>query len=105
MDTNIKREYRVTSRLEWFDSPPMPLNKNPKKTTGKWASVANRMRRIHKKNHGKWAKVATDVHFTTGSKLKKQFPDIAWTVRKNTSGKYELWASYPAPVDSASEND
>jgi hypothetical protein len=93
-NVTVKREYRVLERFDFTDAPPVPRNVHAK-PKGKWAAVASRMRRIHKKNYGKWAKVATDVHFTLAPRMKKSFPDIAWTIRKNEQGKYDLWASYP----------
>ena len=92
---NTKREYRILQRFDFTDTPPVPRHIQ-KRPVGKWAAVASRMRRINKKNHGKWAKVATDVHFTLAPRMKKSFPDIAWTIRKNEQGKHDLWASYPA---------
>lgn len=92
MRSDQKRSHTIVKRLEWHDQPAAPVvNK-----VGKWAAVAKRMRRIDVKNHGKWARVATDVHFTLASRLKKQYPDVAWTIRKNSDGKHDLWASYPA---------
>jgi len=92
MDT-VNRKHHVIQRFDFIDAPPAPRHIQ-KNSNGKWAAVASRMRRIHKKNYGKWAKVATDVHFTVASRLKKSFPDVAWTIRKNKQGKYDLWASY-----------
>lgn len=92
MRSNQKRSHNIVKRLEWQNEPPAPAVKK----VGKWAAVAKRMRRIDVKNHGKWARVATDVHFTLASRLKKQYPDVAWAIRKNSDGKHDLWASYPA---------
>ena len=99
MDKVSNREHRVIQRFDFVDAPPVPINKSKNKSTknlGKWATLAARIRRINKKHYGKWAKVATDVHFTLAVRMKKSFPDIAWTIRKNKNGKHDLWASYPA---------
>lgn len=77
----------------WADEPP-PTHPKKNKPKSKYDLIADKLKRS-KKNHGRWARVDREVHYTIVTKLRKSHPEIQWTSRKNSNGKWDLWASYP----------
>lgn len=76
----------------WADEPP-PVHPK-RKSKSKYGVIADKLKRS-KKNHGRWARVERNVHYTVVTGLKKNHPEVQWTTRKNSNGRWDLWASYP----------
>ena len=78
------------TRVAWVDEVPAPVGKT--KRTRELDAIVEEL----KANRGQWAKVATDQARTSAT--------VRWTrrgceatVRRNPSGKYDVYARYPEP--------
>jgi hypothetical protein len=96
---NITERNYVIKQLKFTAEPPKVATVA---AVSKWETIVNRLRRS-KKNHGLWAKVAKNVQPSTATKLKKDFPEVQWVVRKNAQNGYDLWASYSVVQDSSEQ--
>jgi hypothetical protein len=80
--------------------PPTHPNRQSRYADTKYGAIVLQLKK-NKKIRGRWAMVDNSVHYAITTRLKKQFPEIDWTTRKNKSGKWDLWASWR--LDSTSE--